>query len=104
MARTAPHLIRIKGCTASHRVGQGEAQAWPVARNNRGNAYTGQGQYDRAIQDYDKSIAQSQLRQAFNNRGVAYQKNEWDRAIKDFDAAINLNPHYANARTAPKLT
>ena len=59
------------------------------AYNNRGNHYTRNGEYDRAIQDYDQSIKiNPNYPKAFNNRGVAYQKKgEYERATKDFDEA-----------------
>ena len=69
------------------------------AHNNRGNHYTRNGEYDRAIQDYDQSIKiNPNYPKAFNNRGVAYQKKgEYERATKDFDEAIKLKPDYSIA-------
>src|ERR1700675_2228636 len=47
---------RINGCTALIDAGQGTTTALAIAYNNRGNAYTAKGDYDRAIQDFDRSI------------------------------------------------
>ena len=96
--RTVPD-IQIGGCTALIESGKGTPQILVIAYNNRGNAYSAKGEYDRAVQDYDQSIKLNpNYAQAFNNRGVAYQKKaEYDRAIEDFDESIKLNPNYANA-------
>ena len=66
---------------------------------NRANSYDNKGEYDRAIQDYDKAIELNPNdAEAYNNRGVAYEnKEEYDRAIQDFDKAIELNPNDAEA-------
>src|SRR5262249_46460690 len=91
--------IQIGGCTALIDSGKETPQTLVIAYNNRGNAYTAKGEYDRAIQDYDQSIKlDPNYARAFNNRGVAYQtKGEYDRAIDDFDESIKLNPQYASA-------
>ncbi len=89
---------RINGCTALIE-GHGTATALTIAYNNRGNAYTAQGDYDRAIQDFDQSIKLNPTyAKPFNNRGVAYlRKGEYDLAIKALDEAIKLNPNYGGA-------
>jgi len=46
---------RIDGCTALIASSQGTA-ALAIAHNNRGNAYTANGDFDRAIPDFDQSI------------------------------------------------
>ena len=67
--------------------------------NNRGNAYTAKGEYDRGIQDYDTAIMlKPDFAEAFNNRGNAYEElGKHDRAIKDYDVAITLDPKNALA-------
>src|SRR5215475_13785493 len=46
-----------------------------LAYNNRGNAYTTEGQYDLAIGDFNKSIILNPgFAKPLNNRGVAYKK------------------------------
>jgi tetratricopeptide (TPR) repeat protein len=66
---------------------------------NRGAAYNGKGQHDRAIQDYDQAIRlEPNLSLAFLNRGGAYaDKGQHDRAIQDYDQAIRLHPSFAYA-------
>lgn len=73
--------------------------ALAVAHNNRGNAYTTKGDYDRAIPDFDESIKlnPAYAKKPFNNRGVAYsRKGEYDLAI-NLDEAIKLDPNYGGA-------
>jgi len=96
--RTSPEA-RIEGCTALIGAGHDSTPALPIAYNNRGNAYTAKGDYDRAIQDFDQSIKLNQTYpKPFNNRGVAYlRKGEYDLAINAFDEAIKLNPNYGEA-------
>src|SRR5215831_21366809 len=53
--RTSPD-IQIDGCSALIDSGEQTPQALVIAYNNRGNAYTTKGEYDRAVQDYDQSI------------------------------------------------
>ncbi len=91
--------IQIGGCTALIDSGKEPPQTLVIAYNNRGNAFSSKGEYDRAIQDYDQSIKLNpNYARAFNNRGVAYQKKgEYDRAMNDFDESIKLNPQYASA-------
>jgi tetratricopeptide (TPR) repeat protein len=67
------------------------------AYNDRGNAYYGLKQHERAIEDYNKAITLNpNLAQAYNNRGLAYAGlNEHERAIEDYNKAITLNPNLA---------
>ena len=89
---------QIIGCTALIDSGE-HTTAVAIAYNNRGDAYTSKGEYDRAIQDFDQSIKLGPTNaKPFNNRGVAYlKKGEYDLAIKDLDEAIRLNPNYVKA-------
>ena len=61
--------------------------------------YQNQGENDKAIECYDKTIALNPaLAEAYNNRGLAYgAKDDHDQAIKDYDKAIALNPALAEA-------
>jgi tetratricopeptide (TPR) repeat protein len=66
---------------------------------HRGSAYFYQGDYDRAIADYDSAL---QLRpdfsKVFDGRGLAYErKGDHDRAFQDFDQAIRLDPNFSEA-------
>ena len=95
--RTSPEP-QIMGCTALIDLGEKTA-AVAIAYNNRGDAYTAKGEYDRAVQDFDQSIKlNSTNANTFNNRGVAYiKKGEYDLAIKNLDEAIRLKPIYPMA-------
>ena len=57
------------------------------------------GDFDLAIQDYDKAIAlKPDHAKAYYNRGVAYgAKGDYDHAIQDYDKAIALKPDHAEA-------
>lgn len=71
------------------------------AHNNRGIAYDGEGEVDRAIEDYSKSIElKSDFDHVYFNRGNAYHtKHDYDRAIADFTKAVELKPDFAEAYT-----
>jgi len=98
MDRRSPES-QIIGCSALIKSGVNTPKVLAMAYNNRGNAFSDIGEYERAIQDYAESInLDSRDPKPLNNRGVAYQKRgEYDRAIEDFDAAIAIDPSYANA-------
>ena len=50
------------------------------------------GQYQRAIQDYDKAIRLNpKYADAYNNRGAAYSGlGQYQRAMQDYDKAIQM--------------
>src|SRR5262245_59675290 len=100
-AKRASPELQIEGCTALINSGAQTPQSLVIAYNNRGNAYSTKGEYDRAVQDYDQSIKLNpNYARAINHRGVAYQKKrEYDRAIEYFDASIKLDPDYSIAFT-----
>lgn len=58
----------------------------------RGGAYFGKREYDKAIDDYNKAIAlRPNDANAYYNRGDAYSaKGEHDKAIEDYTKAIEL--------------
>ncbi len=74
--------------------------------NNRGIAYADQGDYDRAIRDYDEAIhLNSSYAHAYYNRGLAHlQKGNQDLAVRDYNQAVRLDPGYADAPYAEALT
>jgi tetratricopeptide (TPR) repeat protein len=95
----APPELQIRGCTTVIEAGQETSENIAIAFSNRGNAYQAEGDYDRAVIDYDQAI---QLNPndpiAFSNRGNAYKrKGDIDHAIADFSEAIRLNPKFAEA-------
>jgi tetratricopeptide (TPR) repeat protein len=69
------------------------------AYNDRGVIYSDLGQYDRAIEDYDRALSlKSDFAVAYNNRGWAFgMKGLYDRAMEDFAKAILLKRDYAEA-------
>lgn len=66
---------------------------------NKGYAYSDKGEYDKAIESYNKAIElYPENADAYNARGRAYMsKYEWEKAIKDFTKAIKLKPDCVNA-------
>src|SRR3974390_2553835 len=84
---------QTRGCTALLKSDADNPKVLAIAYNNRGNAYSTQGQFDLAIQDYDKSInLDPNFAKPLNNRGVAYKKQgDYDRALQDFNAAIFID-------------
>jgi tetratricopeptide (TPR) repeat protein len=70
-----------------------------LAYNNRGLTYDEMGQFDLAIQDFDRAIelAPSDHR-AYSNRGMLYGKiGRIDKAIPDFEQAMALDPFHPEA-------
>jgi tetratricopeptide (TPR) repeat protein len=71
-------------------------QKVPMAYYNRGVAYERMGQYDKAIEDYNRAITLNpNYVEAYCNRGGTYEKmDQYDKAIEDYNRAITLNPNY----------
>ena len=69
------------------------------AYNNRGIAYAGKGQYDKAVADYTSAIQMNPRNSiAFNNRGNAYwHQGDQAASLADHKKAIELNPQDPNA-------
>lgn len=70
--------------------------------NSRAWAYSRNGDYDLAVQDYDRAIQlKPDYAEAFYGRGlVYYAKKEFDSAIQDYSQAIQLKPGYTEAYNA----
>src|SRR5216117_727816 len=69
------------------------------AFNNRGNAYAGKRDYDRAIRDYSEALRLNpKYAAAFRNRGRALvHKGDYDRAIADYNEAARIDPEDPHA-------
>ena len=96
--QSADQKRTIKGCTSLIKGKRLNKLKLANAYYNRGSAYDDEGEFDRAIQDYDKAIKLNPKDGwAYNNRGIAYRKKgEFDRALRDYDMAIKLNPKDAD--------
>ena len=70
-----------------------------MAYEGRGQAYHSQGDYDRAIADFEQVIGlDPEYVAAYNNRGLAYYaKGDFDHAIVDYDQSTKLDPRDATA-------
>jgi tetratricopeptide (TPR) repeat protein len=67
--------------------------------NAMGYEYYKKGQYDKAINEYNKALKLNpQNFEAYVNRGNVYEamKRHWT-AIRDYDRAIEINPNYGRA-------
>jgi tetratricopeptide (TPR) repeat protein len=69
-----------------------------VAYKNRGDTYQRNGDYDRAIAEYNQALRLDPNNEAvYYNRGRAYGlKGDFDRSIADFTQTIRLNPNDAD--------
>jgi tetratricopeptide (TPR) repeat protein len=66
---------------------------------NRGNAYGEKGDFDRAIEDFDKALELNpEYADAYFNRGTAHSAlNQHEKAIENYNKAIELDPNFAGA-------
>jgi len=83
----------VEGIYQSIQLGDSQASAYFES----GNAYYDQGEYEKAIAEYDQAIQLNPYSaEAYTNRGNAYYNiGDLDRANSDFDKAIQLNPNIA---------
>jgi tetratricopeptide (TPR) repeat protein len=86
------------------RTGNHDEAADPDAANakaylDRGNTYFRNGDYDRAIAEYNEALRiNPNTVEAYNNRGNAKRsKGEYDAAIADYNMAIRIKPDFADA-------
>jgi tetratricopeptide (TPR) repeat protein len=65
---------------------------------NRGHAFYQAGMQQRAIEDYNRVIAQQpDFSYAYNDRGVIYyERKQLQDALNDFNKSIQLKPDFAN--------
>lgn len=84
----------IISCTAVISRGLVDQNDLATAYKNRGDAYDDTGQYERALEDYDRAVTINPLdAEAFNSRGTTYIALErYELAVEDFDRAIRINP------------
>jgi tetratricopeptide (TPR) repeat protein len=69
-----------------------------IALLMRGNAYTGKGEFDLALADYNQAIKLESTTIAYANRAIAWQrKGDVDKAVADLDKALLLDPRNAVA-------
>lgn len=70
-----------------------------VAYVNRGNFFFEQGNYVRALRDYEQALELSPLSaMAYKNRGSVYaRRGDLVGALGEFDAAIELDPTFSEA-------
>jgi lipoprotein NlpI len=83
----------IAACTRAIGSGRSRGASLAGAYNNRGTAYYGKGDYDRAVADYDEAIRlDPKYPFAYNNLGNAYRANgDYDRAVANYNEAIRLD-------------
>jgi tetratricopeptide (TPR) repeat protein len=74
----------------------------PIAYNNLGEVYLREGDYERAISNYNQVLrihpGYDKVYYFYDNRGTAYLlKGDYEKAIADYDQALKINPNYAMA-------
>jgi tetratricopeptide (TPR) repeat protein len=76
-----------------------------LAHNARGITYGELGQYQLAIEDFNKAISLKQdYADAYYNRGYAYTNlGQYQRAIEDYNEVIRLKPDNEEARRLLKF-
>jgi tetratricopeptide (TPR) repeat protein len=88
--------LALEGCTALIESGRlSEEDVFKVLLI-RGVAYRNKGNYDQAIQDFDKAIRlKPNIAGAFNNRGVNYDyKGDYELAIQDWYRFFRVPEEY----------
>jgi len=75
-----------------------------IGFHTRGNRYSRNGAYERAIEDYSRAIEMDgAFAEAYYDRGFSfYEEGRYEEAIADLSRAIELNPeaaHYYGQRS-----
>lgn len=98
-ARTGSYEEAIERLSPAIASGKLSPANLAAAYRNRGRAYNGKGQYDKAIADYTETIKLLPGDPvAYNNRGFAYnKKGQRNKAVADATKAIEIKPDYAYA-------
>jgi len=98
MQAEVPNL-QINRCTAVIQSDQQTRRNLIWALYNRGFAYHGLGEFQKAIKDYNRALRLSpNIAKLYNNRGGAFGNlGEFRKAIEDFDRALQLDPNYVDA-------
>jgi len=75
----------------------GCAEMRAASHVNRGIDYSKQGQYDKAISEFNKAIeTKPRYTLAYYNRGNAYSnRDQYEKVISDYTKATEINPRYA---------
>ena len=85
--------VAIAACSRAIASGGYQGSNLAALFNNRGSEYDNKGEYDRAIQDYDRAIRIKPTAGVFGmSADIHLRKGEYDRAIADASAAIRLDP------------
>lgn len=96
---SGPPAQVLAACSFVISRGRVDAADLATAYKNRGNAHDDQGEYQQAIEDFDRAIATNPLdADAFNSRGTTRTAlRQYEAAVRDFDESIRLNPDSALA-------
>ncbi len=96
---TIPAEARIADCTMLIESGRVPPAELFHAVNSRGAAWYDNGDFERAIADFDRVIElKPDYADGFYNRAIAWSaRGDAERAIADYSAAIRLQPDHARA-------
>lgn len=91
--------LQLHACTSAIESGRLSLLDLSSVHTNRGNAYSEQEDYDRAITDYDHAVELNwRNKYALINRGNAYRlKGDLLHALQDYFRALQLDPKNAIA-------
>ena len=99
--RKASADVAIAACTRAIESRTFSGSELAAIHNDRGWAYYGMGNLDRAIADYTEAIRNNPKDAvAFTNRGIAWHdRRDHERALADTNEAIRLDPNFYFARS-----